>query len=106
MKGRGRLRRAAPAPGAGGVGSEGRHLTISIEKCTNGPMPVPVGPRGAPAPEVMLRCPGCRHKLVIRAALGILVRNAILRVERPGGRASAKCPRCKAWVEVPLRFEA
>jgi hypothetical protein len=33
------------------------------------------------------------------------VRNAILRVDRPTGRASAKCSRCKTWVDVPLRYE-
>jgi len=33
-----------------------------------------------------------------------MIRNAILRVDGPSGRVTAKCPRCKAWVEVPLRY--
>jgi phage FluMu protein Com len=34
----------------------------------------------------------------------VVVKNAILRVERASGRVTAKCPRCKAWVEVPFRY--
>ena len=30
--------------------------------------------------------------------------NAILRVARASGRVTAKCPRCKAWVEIPFRY--
>jgi len=35
---------------------------------------------------------------------GLVVKNAVLRVGLPDGRASAKCPRCKSWVEVPLAY--
>jgi len=48
------------------------------------------------------RCPGCREKIVVPDGEGIVVRNAILRVSARTGHATAKCPRCKAWVEVPL----
>jgi len=34
----------------------------------------------------------------------IVVKNAILRVDRASGRVTAKCPRCKAWVEIPFRY--
>jgi predicted Zn-ribbon and HTH transcriptional regulator len=50
------------------------------------------------------RCPTCRTKIVVSDAAGILVKNAILRVSVDTGDASAKCPRCKSWVEVPLQF--
>ena len=51
------------------------------------------------------RCPSCRTKIVVPDAAGILVKNAILRVSLDTGDASAKCPRCKSWVEVPLRYQ-
>ena len=50
------------------------------------------------------RCPSCRDKLVVGRPSEIVIHNAILRVDRPTGRLSAKCRRCKAWVEVPLRY--
>jgi DNA-directed RNA polymerase subunit RPC12/RpoP len=50
------------------------------------------------------RCPTCRTKIVVPDPEGILVKNAILRVNVDTGDASAKCPRCKSWVEVPLRY--
>jgi hypothetical protein len=52
---------------------------------------------------VLVRCAACRTKIVVPDADGLVVRNAILRVTR-AGHATAKCPRCKAWVEVPLRY--
>jgi len=36
--------------------------------------------------------------------LDVVIRNAIVRVDAPTGRVTAKCPRCKGWVEVPLRY--
>ncbi len=54
----------------------------------------------APAPQ---RCPVCRTKIIVPDEEGLVVRNAILRVSRTG-HARAKCPRCKAWVEVPLKY--
>ena len=50
------------------------------------------------------RCPACRDKLVVERESEIVIHNAILRVDRPSGRVTAKCRRCKAWVEVPLKF--
>jgi DNA-directed RNA polymerase subunit RPC12/RpoP len=50
------------------------------------------------------RCPTCRTKIVVPDTGGLLVKNAILRVSLQTGHASAKCPRCKSWVEVPLRY--
>lgn len=57
------------------------------------------------APEVQ-RCPVCREKIVVPDGEGLLVRNAILRVSARTGHTTAKCPRCKAWVEVPLILRA
>jgi len=50
------------------------------------------------------RCPVCRETLLIRNPGEVMIRNAILRVDEPSGQVTAKCPRCKAWVEVPLRY--
>jgi phage FluMu protein Com len=51
------------------------------------------------------RCPTCRTRIVVPDGAGLVVRNAILRIAREGnGGATAKCPRCKTWVEVPLRY--
>jgi uncharacterized protein with PIN domain len=49
------------------------------------------------------RCPVCRSAIVVRRADEIVVKNAILRVDA-SRRVSAKCPRCKSWVEVPLQY--
>ena len=50
------------------------------------------------------RCPVCRTKIVVPDDDGLVVKNAILRVSAETGRATAKCPRCKTWVEVPLTY--
>jgi hypothetical protein len=50
------------------------------------------------------QCPVCRTKIVVPDAEGVVVKNAILRVTLPAGAATAKCPRCKTWVEVPLTY--
>jgi DNA-directed RNA polymerase subunit RPC12/RpoP len=52
------------------------------------------------------RCPVCRAKVVARGEDEVIIRNAILKVEPSTGRVAAKCARCKAWVEVPLRYVA
>ncbi len=46
----------------------------------------------------------CRTRLVVKEPDEIVIRNAILKVEAQTGRVTAKCARCKAWVEVPLRW--
>ena len=50
------------------------------------------------------RCPMCRAKVVVKLEGEVVIRNAILKVDAPTGRVSAKCGRCKSWVEVPLRY--
>ena len=50
------------------------------------------------------RCPVCRDKVVIERDVEVVIHNAILRIERASGRVTAKCRRCKAWLEVPLRY--
>ena len=50
------------------------------------------------------RCPTCRTKIVVPSEEGLVIKNAILRVSAASGQASAKCPRCKTWVEVPLTY--
>jgi len=50
------------------------------------------------------RCPNCRTKIVVPDGDGVVVRNAILRVSARTGSVTAKCPQCKAWVEVPLKL--
>ena len=49
-------------------------------------------------------CQVCATRIVVAGDGDVVVKNAILRVERASGRVTAKCPRCKAWVDVPLRY--
>ena len=59
----------------------------------------------SPEPETALeRCPTCRVKIIVRVGGEVLVRNAIIRVDTGSGGVTAKCSRCKSWVEVPLRY--
>jgi hypothetical protein len=77
---------------------------MSIDKCRFARMSLgalPEGPRDLD--PALVRCAACRTKIVVPDADGLVVKNAILRVSRTG-HATAKCPRCKAWVEVPLRY--
>jgi hypothetical protein len=53
-----------------------------------------------PAAELVLpveprRCPTCRTKIVAPGEMGLVVKDAILRVSAETGHASAKRPRCK-----------
>lgn len=50
------------------------------------------------------RCPVCRAKVVVELQGEVVIHNAILKVDSPTGRVTAKCSRCKAWMEVPLRY--
>jgi hypothetical protein len=50
------------------------------------------------------RCPICRVTILVRGPEEVVIRNAIVRVDAPTGRVMAKCPRCKGWVEVPLKY--
>ena len=59
--------------------------------------------KGGEAPTAQ-RCPVCRSKIVVRVSGELVIHNAVLRVDSPTGRVSAKGSRCKSWVEVPLRF--
>ena len=59
----------------------------------------------AQAGEVTVqRCPACRTKVVVRTGAEVVIRNAILKVDAVTERVTVKCPRCKSWLEVPLRF--
>jgi len=62
------------------------------------------GLAGLVLPVEAQRCPTCRTKIVVPDDEGLVVKNAILRVSAATGQASAKCPRCKSWVDVPLRY--
>lgn len=74
-------------------------LTISINNVIFLPT------RMEPTPDTAAdRCPVCNSKVVVTSADEVVIRNAILRVDRPTGRVSAKCSRCKSWLEVPLRY--
>lgn len=50
------------------------------------------------------RCPVCRAKVVVELPGEVVIHNAILKVDSSTGRVTAKCARCKAWMEVPLRY--
>ena len=57
-----------------------------------------------PAVTSAIRCPVCATKIVVAGPTEVVVKNAILRVDRASGHVTAKCPRCKGWVDVPLRY--
>jgi DNA-directed RNA polymerase subunit RPC12/RpoP len=54
--------------------------------------------------EAISRCPVCKAKIVVKLENEVVIHNAILKVDSPTGQVRAKCARCKAWVEVPLRY--
>ncbi len=54
--------------------------------------------------EPALRCPVCKAQVVVKPQNEVVIHNAILKVDPPTGLVTAKCPRCKAWVRVPLRY--
>ena len=55
-------------------------------------------------PTTSVRCPVCRAKVVVTIQNEVVIHNAIIKVESSTGRVTAKCARCKAWVQVPLRY--
>jgi DNA-directed RNA polymerase subunit RPC12/RpoP len=55
-------------------------------------------------PATSLRCPVCKAKVVVALPNEVVIHNAILKVDAGTDRVSAKCARCKAWVQVPLRY--
>ena len=55
-------------------------------------------------PTTSVRCPGCRAKVVVAFQNEVVIHNAIIKVDPLSGRVTAKCARCKAWVQVPLRY--
>lgn len=57
-----------------------------------------------PAFSPAVRCDTCATRIVIPSETDVVIKNAILKVDRASGRVAAKCPRCKAWVGVPLRY--
>ena len=57
-----------------------------------------------PAATAATRCQVCSTPIVVPGPPDVVVKNAILRVDRATGHVAAKCPRCKAWVGVPLRY--
>jgi hypothetical protein len=61
-------------------------------------------PQGVSPPLAVRRCPACRDKVVVDRAAEVVIHNAILRVDRVSGQVTAKCRRCKGWVEVPLKY--
>jgi len=84
-----------------------KFLDLSDRKCILTPMPNrPHSTLAEPARVREVRCSGCRTKIVFPGEEGLLIRNAILRVSDESGQASAKCPRCKSWVDVPLTYRA
>ena len=55
-------------------------------------------------PTTSVRCQVCRAKVVVTLQNEVVIHNAIIKVESSTGRVTAKCARCKAWVQVPLRY--
>ena len=57
-----------------------------------------------PADEPADRLPGMPSQGRGIGAGEVVIHNAIIKVDTPTGRVTAKCPRCKSWVEVPLKY--
>jgi hypothetical protein len=55
-------------------------------------------------PAALLRCPVCRAKVVVTLQNEVVIHNAILKIDGASGRVTAKCVRCKAWIQVPLQY--
>jgi hypothetical protein len=51
--------------------------------------------------EPALRCPVCRAQVVVKLQDEVVIHNAILKVDPPTGRVTAKCPRCKRGCGYP-----
>ncbi len=51
-----------------------------------------------------IRCSQCRTKIQQWDGDYLVVRNAILRVDLRTTLSYAKCPRCKTWNQVSLRY--
>lgn len=51
-----------------------------------------------------VRCSQCRMKLQQRDGDYLVIRNAILRVDLRTAISQAKCPRCKTWNQVAIRY--
>jgi transcription elongation factor Elf1 len=76
-------------------------LTISID---NGYFPSDPEMTTKVEQPTSLRCPVCRAKVVVALQNEVVIHNAILKVDASTGRVTAKCARCKGWVQVPLRY--
>lgn len=51
-----------------------------------------------------VRCPNCRTKIQRQDGDCLYLRNAIIKVDLLTHASYAKCPQCKTWVEIPLRY--
>src|SRR2546426_19341 len=76
-------------------------LTISIE---NGYFPFHWRRDEHSCPRASLALPGLKAKVLVKLQNEVVIHNAILKVDPPTGRVTAKSARCKGWVRVPLRY--
>ncbi len=50
------------------------------------------------------KCPNCRTKIQKMDGSYLYLRNAIIRIDLKTHCCFAKCPRCKVWIGVPLKY--
>lgn len=51
------------------------------------------------------RCPFCRYRIYIVEAEGeVVIKAAIIKAFLKEGTVCGKCPKCKNWLIVPLRY--
>lgn len=51
------------------------------------------------------RCPSCRCQIhVLESDVHAVIKTAVIKVSRTDNRVYGKCPRCKSWLIVPLRY--
>lgn len=53
------------------------------------------------------RCPSCRYQIhVMEGTAYAVIKTAVIKTEIAPNHVYGKCPKCKAWLIVPLRYAA
>ncbi|TAK08919.1 MAG: hypothetical protein EPO39_03530 [Candidatus Manganitrophaceae bacterium] len=51
------------------------------------------------------RCPFCRYQIhILEAGNAAVIKAAVIKSDLRADRTFAKCPKCKQWLIVPLRY--
>lgn len=51
------------------------------------------------------RCPSCRYQIhVLEERAFAVIKTAVIKADLAAGKVYGKCPKCKCWLTVPLRY--